>query len=280
MLKRFISADASDILSFSKHDLKQSIKASEGRIICSEVVAFREPYAADITSAEVAKSFGADIILLNGFDVFNPMITGMVKNVSLDDQVRELKNLIGRPIGINLEPVDNSSQMLSEKISISNGRQVSIETLKKANDLGVSFICLTGNPGTGVSNQRIIEAIQLAKQHFNGLIFAGKMHAAGVDEKVCNINAIEQFINAGADVILVPSYGAIQGVSSDDIKEAVIKAHQANALVMSAIGTSQETSDVETIRYMALQNKILGVDIQHIGDAGPGGIASINNIFA
>lgn len=39
---------------------------------------------------------------------------------------------------------------------------------------------------------------------------------------------------------------------------------------MSAIGTSQETSDTDTIKEIALRNKICGVDIQHIGDAGYG----------
>ncbi len=286
MIKRFLSANASDILSYDSEQLKQSIKSSEGRIICSEIVVLREPYIPDITSAEVAKSFGADIILLNGFDLFNPVIMGMYKNQSLinpmpsDSVVNDLKELIGRPVGMNLEPVDDNTKTVSEKVEIVSGRKVSVETLKRANELGLNFICLTGNPGTGVTNQSIVNAIKLAKQHFNGLIFAGKMHGAGVAEKVIDESAIEQFIEAGADVILVPSVGTIQGVSEEDIKNAVEKAHAAGAMVMSAIGTSQETSSVSTIEYMSIKNKIAGVDIQHIGDAGPGGICSLENIYA
>lgn len=49
---------------------------------------------------------------------------------------------------------------------------------------------------------------------------------------------------------------------------------------LSAIGTSQEGSDEETIRDIAIRNKILGVDIQHIGDAGYAGVAPVENIFA
>ena len=45
------------------------------------------------------------------------------------------------------------------------------------------------------------------------------------------------------------------------------------ALAMTAIGTSQETSVLATIREFALSGKRAGVDIQHIGDAGWGGIA-------
>ena len=34
---------------------------------------------------------------------------------------------------------------------------------------------------------------------------------------------------------------------------------------MSAIGTSQESSDTDIVKQMAIRNKICGVDIQHIG---------------
>ena len=50
-------------------ELKQSIKASEGRVILSENVAPRESFIGDITNAEIARAFGADMILLNCLDV-------------------------------------------------------------------------------------------------------------------------------------------------------------------------------------------------------------------
>ena len=48
---------------------------------------------------------------------------------------------------------------------------------------------------------------------------------------------------------------------------------------MSAIGTSQEGARPETIRQMAVTNKMCGVDIQHIGDAGYTGLAPVENIY-
>ena len=39
---------------------------------------------------------------------------------------------------------------------------------------------------------------------------------------------------------------------------------------MSTIGTSQESSGAQTVHDIALQNKICGVDVQHIGDAAWG----------
>ena len=102
MVKRFLSSDASEILGLSAQELKQSIKASEGRIILSENVAPREPYIAECTNAEMARAFGADLILLNGLDVFEPVVSGLGKHEG--NFVERLHELVGRPIGVNLEP--------------------------------------------------------------------------------------------------------------------------------------------------------------------------------
>ncbi|MCI6271875.1 MAG: haloacid dehalogenase-like hydrolase [Erysipelotrichaceae bacterium] len=279
MVKRFISANASEILEMSAAELKQSIKASEGRVICSENVAIRQSFIGDITNSEIARSAGADLILLNGVDVLKPDIKGLEKR-EYNNFVKELHHLVGRPIGVNLEPVDLTAKMAEERILISEGRQASVETIKEIERLGMDFVCFTGNPGAGVTNESIKNTIKLAKEHFSGLIIAGKMHGAGVDEPVVSEDAIKGFIEEGADVILVPAVGTVPGFTDKELKKAVDYAHKHGALVMSAIGTSQEGSDVETIRNIALRNKICGVDIQHIGDAGYGGLAPFENIFA
>lgn len=48
---------------------------------------------------------------------------------------------------------------------------------------------------------------------------------------------------------------------------------------MTTIGTSQEGADEQTIKQMALYNKMAGADIHHIGDAGYNGIAVPENIM-
>lgn len=277
-VKRFLNCNASDFLNFSKEELKQSIKASEGRIICSENVVTCEPQVGGVTNSEIASAFGADLILLNGFDVFECQIQGLECN-SKDDIIKELKKLVGRPIGANLEPVDLSADMLETTTKISKGRTANIETFKRANELGLNFICLTGNPGTGVTNTEIKKAIKIAKENFNGLIIAGKMHGAGVNEKVCTINDVKEFIEAGADIILVPAVGTVPGFREEDLIPIVDYAHANNTLVLSAIGTTQESASTSYIEQIALKNKIIGVDIQHIGDSGYGGLAPCENIF-
>ena len=111
MVKRFISSNASEILSMTASELKQSIKASEGRIILSENVAFKESYIGDITNSEMARAFGADLILLNGIDLFNPYVDGLTGKGNF---VEELHHLVGRPIGVNLEPIDTQAQMAED----------------------------------------------------------------------------------------------------------------------------------------------------------------------
>ena len=277
MVKRFISSNASEILSMTAPELKQSIKASEGRVILSENVAFKESYIGDVTNAEIPRSFGADLILLNGIDIFQPFVAGLDAK---EDFIEELHRLVGRPIGINLEPVDSQAQMAGERLVINEGRQASLATIQRAEELGVDFICLTGNPGTGVTNQAIIDTIRVVKENFSGLLIAGKMHASGVDEPVADLEAIAQFIEAGVDIVLAPAVGSVPGFDEQDLKQIVRLAHQKGALVMSAIGTSQESADEDIVKQMAIRNKICGVDIQHIGDSGYGCLAPVENIFA
>lgn len=277
MMKRFISANVSEILAMNAKELKQSIKASEGRVILSENVAPRETTIGDITNAEIASAVGADMILLNGVDVLKPTIAALDKT---DNFVDELHRLVGLPIGVNLEPIDPDADMLEGRLEIATGRQATLETIQHIEKLGLDFVCFTGNPGTGVTNTAISKSVELAKEHYSGLIIAGKMHGSGVDGPVIDSASVEAFIQAGADIILAPAVGTIPGFDEAQLKEIVRIAHQNDSLVMSAIGTSQEGADSDTIKQIAIQNKICGVDIQHIGDAGYGGLAPVENIYA
>nr|WP_263314595.1 haloacid dehalogenase-like hydrolase [Mammaliicoccus sp. Marseille-Q6498] len=277
MVKRLISSNTSDLLKMNAEELKQSIKASEGRTILSENVAPREAYIEDITNAEIARAFGADLILLNGVDVLNPKIHGLDNS---ENFVETLHHLVGRPIGVNLEPVDNNAEMAENKLNISKGREANIETIEEIEKLKLDFVCFTGNPGTGVTNTEIENAIKLAKSRFSGLIIAGKMHGAGVSGPIIDDETVSKFINAGADIILVPAVGTVPGFNAEQLTRITESVHSHGGLVLSAIGTSQESADADTIKQISIQNKICGVDIQHIGDAGYGGVAPVENILA
>lgn len=277
-MKRLISANASEVLKMNAEELKQSIKASEGRVVLAENVCTRETFIGDITNTEISKSFGADLALLNGFDVFESKVFAL--ECPKDEVVNKLHELAGIPIGLNLEPVDDEVDMLEERLTISKGRTLTVESIKRAEELGFDFVCLTGNPGSGVSNAKIANAIKTTKEHFSGLIIAGKMHGAGSNEPIIDFETVKLFIDSGCDCILVPAVGTVPGFSQEDLTAIVKYAHENDTLVMSAIGTSQEGSDTDIIKNIAIINKTCGVDIQHIGDAGYGGVAPVENIFA
>ncbi|WP_421038953.1 haloacid dehalogenase-like hydrolase [Streptococcus hyointestinalis] len=275
---RLLSADSSELLNLSATELKQAIKASDGRVVLSENVAPRPSWTGDIiTNAEIAAAFSADLILLNCLDVFNIDIFGLPES---DRPIQTLRHLIGRPIGVNLEPIDLTMEMTENRQRLPEGRQATLKTFQKIEDLGFDFVCLTGNPGAGVSNSQIEKAIKLAKSTFSGLVIAGKMHASGSNEPVIDIKTVQNFIKAGTDIVLVPAVGTVPGFTEQELKTIVEEAHACEALVMSAIGTSQEGADSSVIRTIALRNKICGVDIQHIGDAGYSGVAPVENIYA
>lgn len=276
-MKRLLNCTSSEMASMTKDELKQSIMACEGRVIMTETVVAVQPLLGDLTNAELAVSFGSDMVLLNVFDCDNPKIMGLPET---DEPVKLLKKLVGRPVGCNLEPIDEDAAMMESRREISHGRHATKETFIKAKELGFDFICLTGNPGTGVSNASIEKAIKLAKEYFGGMIIAGKMHSSGIDEALVDLESIERFIDAGADIILMPAVYTVPGLSEETVTKACQLIKSKGALSLSSIGTSQEGSDEDTIRTIALTNKRCGIDIQHIGDAGWCGIALPENIMA
>lgn len=275
-MKRLISCYASDYKNMQPEDFKQSILASEGRTILGEMVVTAAPLLEGVTNAEVMAAFGADLILLNEFDVFEKEIVGMEK---MDNPIQQLKDWVGRPIGVNLEPVDPEAEGQEELITLSKGRAVSKESLEAAEKLGIDFILLTGNPATGVSMTSIEQSIRLAKEHFNGLVFAGKMHGAGLAEDLIDVKQLERFVEQGADGVLIPSSGTAPGVSEEKAREATKAIHQLGGVVIGTIGTSQESADPATIREIGLGNKRVGVDVHHIGDGSYGRMPDPENIM-
>ena len=282
-MKRILNCFASDFKTVKGKELLQSIEASEGRTIISEVVCPVQPLYPEISNPELVAAFGADLLLLNMFDVNKPNIKGI--NTDGKDVINKLKELTGRPIGVNLEPVDVDAMATETLLSLPEGRIATTETLEKIKKVGLDFVCLTGNPKTGVTNGEILKAIKKAKNILQDetFIIAGKMHGAGVKgeagQEILNEETIEAFIEAGADVILIPSPGTVPGITIEQAHHWVSLVHQSGALAMLTIGTSQEGADPNTIRQLALQNKMVGADIHHIGDAGFTGIAIPENIM-
>ena len=287
-MKRILDCQSSDFSDISREDLLAAIAGSEGRTIACETIGAIMPMLGDITNAEFAAAMGADILLLNMFDVQKPHIQGLPKTEP-DQVIRKLKTLTGRPIGINLEPVEQvlSSEDPGENMwAMTGGRKATLENAEKAAAMGVNFILLTGNPGIGVTNDAIEQTLRLYKKAFGDklILAAGKMHASGIltegAEKIITRKDIAAFAGAGADIILLPAPGTVPGITMEYVRELVNYSHSLGCLTMTAIGTSQEGADIATIRQIALMCKMTGTDIHHLGDAGYGGMALPENIQA
>ncbi|WP_251353255.1 haloacid dehalogenase-like hydrolase [Hominisplanchenecus murintestinalis] len=287
MAKRVLNMTPKELINLSKEEIIAAIAGSEGRVLASETIGITIPLLSDVTNAEFAASMGADMILLNMFDVQDPVILGLPQT-DRQETVRKVKQLTGRMVGINLEPVDDAaaSENAETLWAMSAGRYATVENAALAQKMGVDMIVLTGNPGNGVSNDAIVSSLRAISAEIGDKIVlaAGKMHASGVigegGENIITKEDIRLFAEAGADVILMPAPGTVPGITTEYIRELVSYAHSLGKLTITAIGTSQEGADTDTIKRIALECKMTGTDIHHIGDSGYVGMALPENIMA
>lgn len=287
MAKRLLDCTASDLASFGKKELLESMAGCEGRVMVSETIGITQPLLNDVTNAEYAAALGADVLLLNMFDVQKPVIQALPK-VLPENTIRELKRLTGRVIGINLEPVDPRLAASNDGTlwQMSDGRLATAENAVRAADMGADMILLTGNPGNGVANAAIVDALRKIKAAAGDrvILAAGKMHGAGIlsqsGASVMTQDDAKEFIDAGADIVLVPAPGTVPGITVEAVHDLAGYVHKRGTLLMTAIGTSQEGADPGTIRQIALWCKMAGADLHHIGDTGVPGMALPQNILA
>lgn len=286
-MKRFLDCTASDFENMKKKELLEAISASEGRVLVCETIGILQPMLGDVTNAEFVASMGADMILLNMFDVNHPVIQGLPKTEDRE-VIRKIKQLTGRPVGINLEPLEQgkeSSVETNEMWKLSGGRVATLENAKTAVEMGVDFIVLTGNPGIGVTNAAITDTLKLYREHLGEqvVLIAGKMHASGIlsecGEHILTEADVRAFAEAGADIILLPAPGTVPGITMEYVRSLVVCAHSLRKMTLTAIGTSQEGADTDTIKEIALMCKMTGTDLHHLGDAGYGGMALPENIL-
>lgn len=285
--KRFLDCAASELRQMNKAELLYAIRASEGRIVVSETIAITQPLLNSVTNAELAASQGADILLINMFDAENPVIQGMPADIAPEKILHELQRLTGRIIGVNLEAIDPDFAIEHDEFwKMKPGRAATAENARRLVEMGAKLLVLTGNPNNGVSNRALAQAVQAIHAAVGNdvIIVTGKMHGAGMvtesGSAIITPEDVASFAQKGADIVLIPAPGTVPGMSQERVQELVRCAHQNKALAMTAIGTSQEGADVNTIRNIALMSKMAGADLHHIGDTGYMGIALPENIQA
>jgi hypothetical protein len=258
--------------------------------VAAEVIAIAPPLLDKVSNAELAAGMGADLILLNFYDVTAPQVTGFPDQdeAGLDVPIfgrvscgrgvtlAQVKEWIGRPVGLNLEPVENPEALTT------SGRLATPENAQAAVAQGADFIVLTGNPHTGVTIIGIARALVAIREAVGDevVLLAGKMHAAGTTGPVVTAADVDAFADGGADGVVLPAPGTVPGMTVEVAHVLVETAHERGLLAMNTVGTSQEGASVSTIEQLALMSKMTGADIHHLGDAGTIGIAVPENITA
>lgn len=284
---RLISAAGDEIEKMSPMELKESVFKSEGRVVMGQHLLFAgNGLVRGVTNSELMFSFGADMVMLNTFDLDhldnNPGLCGL--------SFQELKKKCRRPIGIYLGcPKANSDDGGKKALYRREGMLASDEHVQKCIDLGADFIVLGGNPGSGTSIIDVVAATKRIKERFGDqvFVFAGKWED-GINEKVLGDpladydakEIIKELIDAGADCIDLPAPGSRHGISVEMIRELVEFTHRykPGTLVMTFLNSSVECADPDTIRLIALKMKETGADIHAIGDGGFSGCTPPENI--
>jgi hypothetical protein len=250
--KRILDCGRADFASMDGDDLLRSIRRSEGRTVLCEVLWPAPPLVDGTTNPDLAVAFGADLVLLNMFDRAG--------------ELPGLKERIGRPVGVNVEPLE----------AVPPRRRASRENLERLE--AVDFV-VTANPDAEVGSERMEEAAALAREVLPGVpVFAGKMHGSGGRGLVGPEEASR--LAASSDAVLVPAPGTVPGSREPVVAELVGAVHEAGALAVATVGTSQEGADAETVRGLALAAKRAGADVLHLGDADYSGIAEPMNVLA
>lgn len=251
-MKRILDCGPADFGGMDGAALVEAIRRSEGRTVLCETLWPAPPLVDGVSNAGIVAAFGADLVLLNKFD---------------GDDLAGVKADLGRPVGVNVEPSP----------AVPSHRRADRENLGRL--AGADFIVVTANPDAEVDTQAMISAIGLVREVLPGTpVFGGKMHGSG-GRGMAGVGEISPLAEL-SDGVLIPAPGTVPGSRESLVAELADAVHRAGALVVAAVGTSQEGSDAETVRELALAAKRCGADVLHLGDAGVSGMPEPSNVLA
>ncbi len=267
---RILDLDRTGLAALRGRDLTAAVAASEGRTMVAEVFADRAALSFDgrtgVHNAELMAAFGADVIVLNMIDRVWDGTTFRFPGLGELASLHELAVRIGRPIGVNLEPG-----------TVPELRKATRDNAQRLADAGAALIVLTANPSTDGSLDGMAKATEQLRTE--AALWVGKMHHAGHPEPI-TARKLANLVDAGADGVILPIPGTLPGVTREAAASAVAAVHEKGAVVMGAIGTSQEGAHTNVVPQLALTAKEIGVDAHHIGDCFLPGMGDPELLYA
>lgn len=274
-------------------ELVEAIRASEGRTIAAETITATGPLLDRVSNPELVAAFGADIIVLNLYDVDHPRIAGMPRRAGdaapgdgaasfgavwagAGRTAGDVARWTGRVTAVNLEPVDEAVA------SFPAGRRATARNAELLVEQGAAIAVITGNPGTGVTIEAIERATRAIREATQDrlVLFCGRIHAAASGQAVMTARDVDRLARAGAHGVVLPAPGTTPGSSTEAAAARVEAAHERGLLAWNGIGTSQEGAGTGVVERIGIDSKASGADVHHIGDSGFFGVAPPENIYA
>ena len=297
MIKRLLNCSPKEMLALHGKDLKDAIRMSEGRTVTALARSRGNNYIQYVTNAEVCSKFGADIVYMDTYDPKNPQFVGLPSKDPKDDEpyrdvqiqlgkgwtVKEMREMIGRPIGTMFSPSLPSygGKAIDTGFADENGGTVAGGKLNSWDEFellieqGFDIIFVSGwcDPKQLIENTK--EAVKIANGRV--VIEAGVPHGPGLiyaQNEPANLRElmtpeiVEELCKTGIDIVDIPAVGSLPGFTKEYVAKMIDIAHSYNVIVNVGIHNSQEGTDVETIKRIAIDNKTVGADMYMLGDAG------------
>lgn len=296
MRKRLLSCTPKEMLQLNREELIDAIRMSEGRTVWA-LARCRGPNLVQyVTNAEVCAAFGADIVGLNVYNPENPIFPGLPSKNPKDDEpfrevqiqvgrgwtIREIRELIGRPVGtwLLVEPgyggnnIDTGFADVKAN-NVAGNVVYSKEMLELLKSQGPDII---GVGGWGYPED-VVNVVREAKSIIGDAVVleSGVPHGPGLiwaKDAPRNLRDLmtpefaKALVEAGADIVQIPAAGSLPGFTMDYVTSLIDTIHEAGGLASVGIHNSQEGTDTDTIKRIAIDNKTCGADIFVLGDAG------------
>ena len=286
--KRLLTSSPKELLSFNSKELLEAIKLSEARTIVA-IARTRGPNICDgVSNAEMCAAFGADIIYNTLYDPRNPYIPGLPskKPKEPDDEIlsqvqvdlgrgwtlRDLRELIGRPVGIQLFGTEKS-YMKGQEAHM--GRLLaSREIARLMVEQGADIIDYTEHVALG-DLELIGSTIKELRDEIKdkAILSFSRIHGEGQSDifskkGVITEDEIRVATEEGVDIVGIPAVGTSPGYTLEFTSKLVNFIHDCGALAHLVIGTSQEGTDIETVRRIGFYSKMTGAEMYGLSGAG------------
>jgi hypothetical protein len=287
-MSRYLDLNAKELTNLTRQQYLDSIRASEGRVVGAYVCPKSVNYVEKVSNIELVASFGADFITLEGYDLKMIQMPGLSSKSSEDDfayrealqanmgfgwTVRELKELVGRPIGTLLmipQSENDNFGLLYDKGKYSK------EMLEFVMDEGYDFVLMGASGFDAQTMVMVMDTIRKARKIVGDrlVIEAGIPHGPGTAKapydltEIITTDTVRGLAQAGADIIDMPAVGIVPGFTQEYVSALVKAAHEEKALASCMLAHSMEGADAYTVKRLVIDNKICGYDIINVSAGG------------